>query len=203
MLSERTDVRASATPRSAARRPAADRGRLENYLQVINHGGHGGLRRRDCGGDFGGSKMRDNWATPPWQNTPRRTLPKARRASSFSPRGRSPHQSDLAEFCSNSAIVSAPSADRNHHHRQHRGRCPKRNCSPARPTPVRSACDPSMTMPTNRQRRRHQAQYIDNHHSTPPCFHLTVPPAPRCQVRPLCVCHLPRHSAKATSQTAC
>ena len=50
--------------------------------------------------------MRDNWATPPWQNTPRRTLLKARRASSFSPRGRSPHQSDLAEFCSNSAIVN-------------------------------------------------------------------------------------------------
>ena len=73
---------------------------------------------------------------------------------------------------------SAPSADRNHHSKQRRGRCPKRNCSPARPTPVGSACDPSMTMPTNRQRRRHQAQYIDNRDSTPPCFHLTVPPAP-------------------------
>ena len=47
--------------------------------------------------------MRDKATTPPWQNTPRRTLPKARRASSFSPRGRSPHQSDLAEFAPNSA----------------------------------------------------------------------------------------------------
>ena len=82
------------------------------------------------------------------------------------------------QSCVQSLIGSAPSADRNHHSKQSRGRCPKRNCSPARPTPVGSACDPSMTMPTNRQRRRHQAQYIDNRHSTPPCFHPTVPPAP-------------------------
>ena len=40
-----------------------------------------------------------------------------------------PRDRRLAEFAPNSAIVSAPSANRNHPHRQHRGRCPKRNKS--------------------------------------------------------------------------
>ena len=99
----------------------------------------------------------------------------------------------------NYANCNAPSADRNHHSKQRRGRCPKRNCSPARPTPVGSACDPSMTMPTNRQRRRHQAHYVHNRHSPPPCFHLTVPPAPVAKSGLYVFVTYYDHSAKATS----
>ena len=98
------------------------------------------------------------------------------RATGIRPRARK-----MADLSTNSATGNATSADRNHHSKQRRGRCPKRNCCPTRPTPVGSECGHRMTMPTNRQRRQHQvhqANYVDNRHSPTPCFHLTVPPAP-------------------------